>query len=80
MSYFKLDGVRLESFDFSTCAGYDEEMRSLMNFLKIPFVYIEMEHLQERTNFVLNHLFKRWPELRDETTFIPKNGTERTES
>ena len=35
-----------------------------MKSLQIPIVDITMEDLQERTDLVVDEIFKRWPELK----------------
>ena len=61
-SYFELDGVRVDTYDFADCVAYDEAMRKLMTSLKSPFIYIQAKDLKERVDFVLQEINKRWPD------------------
>jgi len=81
---FQFDGVRPETHNFDSAVALDEKMRNLMKSLQIPFVYVTIEDLQERAEFVADQLFKRWPNFkRGQMNAIPvakNSGDNTTES
>ena len=63
--FFEFDGVRPERYmTFENALFVDKAMRDAMNSLQIPFVRIQVEDLQERVDFVMNEVFKHWPDLK----------------
>ena len=50
------------TFDFAL--KIDEMIRELMSKLRVPFVRIQVEDLQERFEVVRDAIIKRWPDLK----------------
>ena len=61
---FGFDGFRPENFNFEGAVAFHEEMREMMNFLKIPFMVITLEDLQKRIDFVRDGILKRWSDVK----------------
>ena len=65
-----------ENADFEGAVVFDEEIREMMNYLQIFFIHITMEDLQKRNDFVIQEMFKRWPELKSNERKTFQNGLE----
>ena len=63
--FFESDGVRPQfAMTFNFALEVDEAIREMMTSLGIPFVRISVEDIQERFDFVVGKVFKRWPDLK----------------
>jgi len=49
---------------FDDTVKMHEVMTATMQSFNVKFVEITMENIQERVNFALNEIFKRWPEFK----------------
>ena len=70
---FEDNGVRPEfmlTFDFAL--EIDKMIKDAMSSFSIPLVLITVEDIQERFDFVVDEILKRWPDLkRGDMTPIP---------
>jgi len=63
--FFVSDGVRPERYmHFDYTVTIHEAIKETMNKLQIPFVELKVEYLQERVNFVMDQIFKKWSDLK----------------
>ena len=70
---FEDDGVRPDfmlTFDYAL--DIDKRIKEAMKSFEVPFVQMFVEDLQERFDFVVDNILKRWPDLkRGDMTPIP---------
>ena len=63
--FFESDGIRAERImNFDSAVEIDEGIREKMDGLGIRYVVITEEDIQERFDFVVDEIFKRWPSLK----------------
>jgi len=71
--------LRPENTGFKEVLAADKAITEIMTSLKIPFIRIAVEDLQERAELVENEIFKRWTDLkRNHTEPIPFEENQKT--
>ena len=50
--------------NFDYVLEIDKELQEEMNGFSIPFLRIKVEDIQERFDFVVDEILKRWPDLK----------------